>query len=152
MKKAKFALMSILAVCMALVLSFVPMSTISAETAGSAFVGTQLTSSHAGKTLSGDYYVASGTTLTLRGGTGVSGLKVDANKTLTIHIPADSKLYVYGGAASSTTGAGAGIEVNSGSTLKIIGEGVLYAYGGNGANGSSGAKGDTAVWGDDDYS
>ena len=152
MKKAKFALMSILAVCMALVLSFVPMSTISAETAGSAFVGTQLTSSHAGKTLSGDYYVASGTTLTLRGGTGVSGLKVDANKTLTIHIPADSKLYVYGGSASSTTGAGAGIEVNSGSTLKIIGEGVLYAYGGNGANGSSGAKGDTAVWGDDDYS
>ena len=106
MKKRRFALVALVVLCFALVVSILPLSVIAAETTGSTPTETKLTASDAGKTLSGNYYVEPGTTLTLRGGTGVSGLKVDTNKTLTIHIPADSVLYVYGGAASSTTGAG----------------------------------------------
>ncbi len=147
--KKRIALTAFLALCVAIALSIVPMSVFAADTTGTELVGTKLTASHAGQTLSGDYYVEPGTTLTLRGGTGVSGLKVDTNKTLTIYIPADSILYLYGGAASGTTGAGAGVEVNLGSTLKIIGKGKIYAYGGKAANGSNGANGDAATWGDD---
>ena len=151
MKKRRIALVTLLVACVTFALAIMPLSAIAAEATGQALVGTALTTSHAGRVLSGDYYVEPGKTLTLRASAGVSGLKVDANKTLTIHIPADSALYVYGGAASTTTGAGAGIEVNAGSTLKITGEGALYAYGGKAANGGSGAKGDNATWGDDDY-
>ena len=147
--KKRIALITLLALCIAIVLAAMPMSIIAAGTTDDELVGTKLTTSHAGKTLSGDYYVEPDTTLTLRGGTGVSGLKVDSNKTLTIHIPEGSVLYVYGGNASGTTGAGAGIEVNSGSTLKIIGEGKLYTYGGKAANGSKGGNGENANWVDD---
>ena len=59
---------------------------------------------------------------------------------------------MYGGNASGTTGAGAGIEVGSTSNLKIIGSGTLNATGGKAANGSNGANGESATWGDDDYS
>ena len=149
--KKRIALTALLALCLAIALSIMPMSVFAAETTDTEFVGTKLTTSHAGKTLSGNYYVEEGANLKLTAGTGTSGLKVAAKSTLTIYIPANTTLSVYGGAANGTTGAGAGIEVNAGSTLKIIGEGTIYAYGGKGANGSSGATGDAATWGDDSY-
>ncbi|MBR4972810.1 MAG: hypothetical protein IKY59_07555, partial [Oscillospiraceae bacterium] len=150
MKRGKIAPMMLLVLCIALVLSIVPTSVFAAQTTEEVLTGTKLTASHAGQTLqAGEYYVEPNTTLELRGGTGKSGLKVADNATVTIYIPESSTLKVYGGAASGTTGAGAGIEVNSGSTLKITGAGKLYAYGGNAANGSNGAKGDDADWVDD---
>ena len=152
MKKRRFALSALLimSVVFAMILSIMPMSVLAADAAAPALVGTKLTTAHAGQTLAaGEYYVEPGATLTLRGGTGKSGLTVAANSTVTIHIPAGSTLNVYGGAASGTTGAGAGIEVVSGSNLKIIGSGTLNAYGGKAANGSNGARGETATWGDD---
>ena len=149
MKKRKFAIITLAVLFITLVVYILPFSVIAAETTGSTPTVTKLTASDAGKTLSGNYYVEAGTTLTLRGSTGSSGLKVATNKTLTIHIPAGSTLYVYGGAASGTTGAGAGIEVNSGSTLIVTGEGKLYAYGGKGANGANGGNGENANYVDD---
>lgn len=150
MKKGRIALMTLLAVCVALVLSMVPTSVFATQTTAASLTGTKLTASHAGQTLqAGEYYVEPNTTLKLTGGTGKSGLKVADGATVTIYIPADSKLYVTGGAASGTTGAGAGIEVNTGSTLKITGAGELYAYGGKAANGSNGGNGDAADWVDD---
>ena len=147
--KKRIALITLLALCMALVLSVLPMSIFATESTESELVGTMLTTSHAGKTLSGDYYVEPGKTLTITGSTGKSGLIVESGKTLTIHIPANSTLNVNGGAASGTTGAGAGIEVNSTSTLIITGEGKLNAKGGKAANGSAGANGENANWVDD---
>ena len=149
MKKRRIALIAMWTLCIALMLSIMPMNAIAAGTTETALVGTMLTTAHAGKALSGDYYVEPGATLELRGGTGVSGLKVLDGQTLTIHIPEGSTLKVYGGNASGTTGAGAGIEVKSGSTLRIVGKGTLYASGGKAANGSSGARGDDANYVDD---
>ena len=152
MRKRRFALSALLIMCMAvaMILTVMPMSVLAADAAAPALTGTKLTTAHAGQTLAaGEYYVEPGATLTLRGGTGKSGLTVAANSTVTIHIPANSTLNVYGGAASGTTGAGAGIEVVSGSNLKVIGSGTLNAYGGKAANGSNGAKGDNADWVDD---
>lgn len=141
--------MALWALCVAFMLSIMPMNALAAEAAETALVGTKLTTSHAGKVLSGDYYVEPGVTLELRGSTGTSGLKVADGQTLTIHIPEGSTLRVYGGNASSTIGAGAGIEVKSGSTLKIVGKGTLYVKGGNAAAGGSGARGDDANYVDD---
>ena len=155
MKKRRFALSALLimSVVVALILSIMPMSVLAAGAAEPALTGTKLTTAHAGQTLkAGEYYVEPGATLTLRGGTGKSGLTVAENSTVTIHIPAGSVLNVYGGNASGTTGAGAGIEVGSTSNLKIIGAGTLNATGGKAANGSNGANGESATWGDDDYS
>ena len=150
MKRGRIAPMMLLVLCLALVLSIVPTSVFATQTTEEVLTGTELTASHAGTTLqAGEYYVAPDTTLKLTGGTGKSGLKVADGATVTIYIPANSKLYVTGGAASGTTGAGAGIEVNIGSTLKITGAGELYAYGGKAANGSNGANGDAADWVDD---
>ena len=152
MKKRRFGLSALLimSVVLALILSIIPVSVLAANAAGTALSGTKLTTAHAGQTLTaGEYYVEPGATLTLRGGTGKSGLKIAGNSTVTINVPAGSTLNVYGGAASGTTGAGAGIEVVSGSNLKVIGSGTLNAYGGKAANGSSGASGETARWGDD---
>ena len=137
----------------AMILGAMPMSVLAADAAEPALTGTKLTTAHAGQTLAaGEYYVEPGATLTLRGGTGKSGLTVAENSTVTINVPAGSTLNVYGGAASGTTGAGAGIEVSSTSNLKIIGSGTLNATGGKAANGSNGSNGETARWGDDDYS
>ena len=141
--------MALWALCVALMLSIVPMNALAAEATEDVLVGTKLTTAHAGKALSGDYFVEPGATLELRGGSGTSGLKVADGQTLTIHIPEGSTLRVYGGNASGTTGAGAGIEVKSGSTLKIVGKGTLYAKGGNAAAGSNGARGDNANYVDD---
>ena len=155
MRKRRFALSALLIMCMvvAMILSVMPMSVLAADAAEPALTGTKLTTAHAGTELqAGEYYVEPGATLTLRGGTGKSGLKVAANSTVTIHIPAGSILNVYGGAASGTTGAGAGIEVGSTSNLKIIGSGTLNATGGKAASGSNGSNGETARWGDDGYS
>ena len=152
MKKRRIALSALLimSVVVSLILSILPMSVLAADAADPALTGTKLTTAHAGQTLKeGEYYVEPGVTLTLKAGTGKSGLTVAANSTVTIHIPANSILNVYGGAASGTTGAGAGIEVGSTSNLKIIGLGTLNAYGGKAANGSNGANGETATWGDD---
>lgn len=118
----------------------------------SAATSLELKSSHAGKELSGEYYVPEGASLTLKGGTATSGLRVKSGSTLTIHIPANATLTVIGGAASTTSGGGAGIEVPSTSTLLITGEGTLKATGGAAASGGNGANGETARWGDDDYS
>lgn len=118
----------------------------------SAATSLELTSSHAGKELSGEYYVPEGASLTLKGGTATSGLRVKSGSTLTIHIPANATLTVIGGAASTTSGGGAGIEVPSTSTLRITGDGTLNATGGAAASGGNGANGETARWGDDDYS
>ena len=147
--KKRIALITLLALCIALVLSVLPMSIFATESTESELVGTMLTTSHAGKTLSGDYYVEPGKTLTITGSAGKSGLIVESGKTLTIHIPANSTLNVNGGAASGTTGAGAGIEVNSTSTLIITGEGKLNAKGGKAANGGAGADGEKGIWADD---
>lgn len=148
MKKRRIVVMALLAVCMALVLSIMPMSIFATETTAAEPTGVQLTASHAGKTLeSGYYYVAPNTTLTLRGSTATSGLVIKG--TVTIYIPADSTLIVYGGNASATLGAGAGIEVGSTAVLKVIGEGTLEAHGGNGANGGAGADGEKGIWADD---
>ena len=155
MRKRRLALSTLLILCVAvsMILGTMPISVLAADAAEPALTGTKLTTAHAGQTLTaGEYYVEPGTTLTLKGGTGKSGLTVAANSTVTIHIPANSTLNVYGGAASGTTGAGAGIEVGSTSNLKIIGSGTLNAYGGKGANGSDGARGESADWVDDGYS
>ena len=152
LKKRRIVLTTLLTVFMmfALVLTIMPVDATAAEETSFIANATKLTASHAGKELSGDYYVEPGATLTIRSSTsGVSGIKVKANSTLTIYIPAGSKLIVYGGNASGTVGAGAGIEVGSTSVLKVIGEGTLEAYGGNGANGGNGATGDSATWEDD---
>lgn len=82
--------MALWALCVALMLSIMPMNALAAEAAETALVGTKLTTSHAGKVLSGDYYVEPGVTLELRGSTGTSGLKVADGQTLTIHIPEGS--------------------------------------------------------------
>ena len=148
MKKRRIALATFLVLCITLVLTMIPINVFALETPGTAMTGTQLTASHAGKTLTtGEYYVAPDTTLELRGGTAKSGLVISG--TVTIYIPANSTLRVYGGNASGTSGAGAGIEVASGNTLIVTGEGKLYATGGNGASGSSGGSGGNATWGDD---
>ena len=152
MRKRRLVLSALLIMCMvvAMILGAMPMSVLAADAAEPALTGTKLTTAHAGQTLAaGEYYVEPGATLTLRGGTGKSGLTVAENSTVTIHIPEGSTLNVYGGNASGTTGAGAGIEVVSGSNLKVIGSGTLNAYGGKAANGSNGAKGDNADWADD---
>ena len=151
-KKRRIALTTLMAVFMmfALVLTIMPVDVTAAEESGFIATATKLTTAGAGKELSGDYYVEPNTTLTIRSSkAGVSGIKVKGNSTLTIYIPAGSKLVVYGGNASTTTGAGAGIEVGSTSTLKVVGEGTLEVYGGNAANGGAGAKGDNASWEDD---
>ena len=152
MKKSRIAWITLLAFCMALLLFSLPVSVFASSATDTSLTGTKLTTSHAGQTLSGDYYVEPGQTLTISASTGKSGLVVASGKTLTIHIPANSTLNVNGGAASGTTGAGAGIEVNSGSTLIITGEGKLNAKGGKAANGSKGGNGENANWVDDGYS
>ncbi|MBO5969430.1 MAG: hypothetical protein J6S14_13130, partial [Clostridia bacterium] len=155
MRKRRLVLSALLIMCMvvAMILGAMPMSVLAADAAEPALTGTKLTTAHAGQTLAaGEYYVEPGATLTLRGGTGKSGLTVAANSTVTIHIPEGSTLNVYGGNASGTTGAGAGIEVGLTSNLKIIGSGTLNATGGKAANGSNGANGETATWGDDGHS
>ena len=86
MKKGRIALTTLLALCIALVLSVMPMSVFATETTA-ALEGTKLTTSHVSQALSGDYYVEPGKTLSLSGATGKSGLVVAAGKTLTIHIP-----------------------------------------------------------------
>ena len=70
-----------------------------ASAAQSTATGEKLTSSHAGKELSGEYYVEAGTSLTLKGGTATSGLKVKSGSTLTIYIPENSTLTVIGSSA-----------------------------------------------------
>ena len=155
MRKRSFALSALLIMCVvaSLILGVMPMSVLAAGAAEPALTGTKLTTAHAGATLeAGEYYVEPGATLTLKAGTGKSGLTVAEGSTVTIYIPAGSTLNVHGGAASGMTGAGAGIEVGSTANLKIIGSGTLNATGGKAANGSNGSNGETARWGDDDYS
>ena len=131
MKTRRIALLALLVLCIALALSIIPMGVFAADTTETGLTGIELTSSFAGKTLESgkEYYVAPGATVVLKGGTATSGLKVPSNGTVTIHIPENSTLEVYGGNASGTKGAGAGIEVNAGSTLIVTGKGTLKAVG-----------------------
>gem|GEM_PF-1469574 len=75
-----------------------------------------------------------------------SGMYVQANRTVTLYIPAGVTLTVKGADASGTKGAGAGILLPSGSTLNVIGNGTLKVTGGNAANGEKGGNGTDAIF------
>ncbi|MBQ8154330.1 MAG: hypothetical protein IJ069_11795 [Prevotella sp.] len=89
------------------------------------------------------YYVTEDLTFTntLSGPGQGSGMYVQADKTVTLYIPAGVTLTVKGADAEGTTGAGAGILLPEGTTLNIIGAGTLVATGGKAANGQDGSRG-----------
>ena len=74
-----------------------------------------------------------------------NGLVVDNGATVTISIPYDTTLTVYGKNGSGTTGGGAAILLPNGATLKIVGSGKLVAVGGNAGNGSTGGSGGRSI-------
>ena len=85
-------------------------------------------------------------------GSGLNAYEVSPNATAVLYIPEGSTLTLNGGAASSTSGAGAGIEVPESATLIITGAGTLEAKGGQGGSGSNGENGqDAHVDCDDDH-
>ena len=89
------------------------------------------------------YYVTEDLTFTntIEGAGQGSGMYVQADRTVTLYIPAGVTLTVKGADASGTKGAGAGILLPSGTTLNVIGAGTLVATGGNAANGQDGSRG-----------
>ena len=89
-------------------------------------------------------YTIDDTEISATAGLGLSAYTVNANSTVVIYIPAGKTLTLKGGAASGTSGAGAGIEVPSSSTLIITGAGTLNASGGAGGGGANGENGQNA--------
>lgn len=94
------------------------------------------------------YYVTEDLTFTntISGPGQGSGMYVQADRTVTLYIPAGVTLTVKGADAEGTTGAGAGILLPSGTTLNIIGNGTLKATGGNAADGEKGGNGTDAIF------
>ncbi|MBP3777283.1 MAG: hypothetical protein J6I37_09895 [Prevotella sp.] len=94
------------------------------------------------------YYVTEDLTFTntISGPGQGSGMYVQADRTVTLYIPAGVTLTVKGADAQGTTGAGAGILLPSGTTLNIIGNGTLKATGGNAADGEKGGNGTDAIF------
>ena len=94
------------------------------------------------------YYVSEDLTFTntISGPGQGSGMFVQADRTVTLYIPAGVTLTVKGADASGTTGAGAGILLPEGTTLNIIGNGTLKATGGNAADGEKGGNGTDAIF------
>ena len=94
------------------------------------------------------YYVTKDLTFTntISGAGQGSGMHVQADRTVTLYIPAGVTLTVKGADANGTKGAGAGILLPSGSTLNIIGNGTLKATGGNAADGEKGGNGTDAIF------
>ena len=74
-----------------------------------------------------------------------NGLVVDNGATVTISIPYDTTLTVYGKNGSGTTGGGAAILLPNGATLKLVGSGKLVAVGGKAGNGSTGGNGGRSI-------
>ena len=72
-----------------------------------------------------------------------SGLLL-AKGTAYINLKKGAALKVFGGNASGTSGAGAGIEVADGATLFITGDGEVFAQGGAAADGTDGLGGENA--------
>ena len=90
--------------------------------------------------------------VTVNAGSGLSAYEVSPNATAVLYIPAGSTLTLKAGAASGTSGAGAGIEVPENSTLIIVGAGTIVANGGKGGSGAGGENGQNAdVDCDDDH-
>ena len=73
-----------------------------------------------------------------------SAIKIAPGRDVTIVIPGGKTLYVEGGKANGSKGAGAGIEVPENSSLTIIGSGTLKAYGGSASVGCRGQNGEDA--------
>ena len=98
------------------------------------------------------YYVSKDLTFTntISGAGQGSGMHVQADRTVTLYIPAGVTLTVKGADAQGTTGAGAGILLPSGTTLNIIGNGTLKATGGNAADGQAGGNGTDGSYVEDD--
>ena len=94
------------------------------------------------------YYVSKDLTFTntISGAGQGSGMHVQADRTVTLYIPAGVTLTVKGADANGTKGAGAGILLPSGSTLNIIGNGTLKVTGGNAADGEKGGNGTDAIF------
>lgn len=75
--------------------------------------------------------------LTITASAGQSALVIGEKQTVTIYLKNNAILTLTGGAASGTTGAGAGIHVPESSSLYVTGEGTIVATGGNAANGGN---------------
>ena len=90
-----------------------------------------------------NYYVTEDLTFTntISGPGQGSGMYVQADRTVTLYIPAGVTLTAIGADAVGTQGAGAGILLPEGSTLNVVGSGKLIAKGGNAANGEDGYRG-----------
>ena len=73
-----------------------------------------------------------------------SAIRIAPGRDVTIVIPAGHTLYVEGGKANGSNGAGAGIEVPESSSLTIIGSGTLEAVGGEPGLGCQGQNGEDA--------
>ena len=73
-----------------------------------------------------------------------SAIRIAPGRDVTIVIPAGHTLYVEGGKANGSIGAGAGIEVPENSSLTIIGSGTLEAVGGEPGLGCQGQNGEDA--------
>lgn len=102
-----------------------------------------------GSTDSTTYYYANSNLNFYSIDAGVSGLTILG--TVYIYIPSGKSLACFGGHASGTIGAGAGIELTSGNTLYLIGDGVVHSTGGNAANGSNGSNGTDAAFEYDEW-
>ena len=110
-----------------------------------AYTGTQELSSVTGgnKELKSTIVYTVNSTTTVKGTSSANGYYLSGN-TATIYIAKGATLYVYGGDASGSSGAKAGIKVSSWQNLVITGGGTLYTCGGDGARGLSGSSGSCA--------
>lgn len=135
-----------IAMCICMVIVSIPLSVTLAAT--SKRVGTRLTSSSVGTTLSsGTYYVDSNITIKSSDGPGLDiaenstvYLYIDKGKTLTC-IGADgycSEVYINGDFETDKREAGAGIHLPETSTLILMGSGTVTAEGGDGYANTSG--------------
>ena len=103
------------------------------------------------KTLeNGTIYILTDNEDTVTASSGFSAYKVNDNATAVLYIPSGKKLTLKGGAASGTSGAGAGIEVPASSTLIVVGGGTLEVFGGKGGGGTSGNGGGSGQYDRDD--
>ncbi len=123
-------------------LIFVPQKTADAYTQTDFNGWTELGSSTAGRSLSGNYKVTANTTIT-NSSTGGNGISISG--TTCIYIASGATLTVTGANGASNIGGGAGIYLPSGQTLYLFGSGTVRATGGAGYQGSIGGAGGSYV-------
>ena len=103
-------------------------------------------------------YIASGKTLTAKGGKGYDAAAGGAgtagelqtgsttNSGMTVHTVKKMVASTGGTGGAGATGGGAGIEVPSNAKLAVLGSGNLNAIGGNGGKAQEGAEGQKTLW------